>query len=506
MSSIIKSIMLAVVLFVVPLLFLSAQHALPTVSAEESVRVAMNGSQNAFSGRDLQQDHNPAHQSVFGAQLLPGAGRTSVITTAVEANLSWIHYDGTNRGLLWSNVEAEQGVRDWDQMALFEEEISKVSAAGLIPIVVVRSTPTWAQKNPGRLCGAIREDALDDFADFMRQLVERYSGAPYNVTYWEIWNEPDIHPGLVPSTSYFGCWGNNDDDDEYYGGGYYADMLKHVYPAMKGANPNVQLVTGGLNLDCDPTNPPPNKDCKPAKFLEGILQNGGGDYFDIVAYHAYSFWWATASGDWDLEHGYWKDRGGVTLGKADFLREVMAQFGYQKPLILTETSLLCYNPKTNPDCPGEQFFGAQANYVIRLYTRLWANNILGGTWFTLSYNGWRASDLFGPNNTPKPAYQAMQFMASLLSGATYGGSLGGSLGSSTLEGYSFLNASTNTQYQIYWTNDQNTTETLTLPPSTRKVYDKLGEEIAQSATSATIEVGFEPIIIEMDARFIYLPL
>ncbi|MGB0388937.1 MAG: hypothetical protein ACPGWR_29295 [Ardenticatenaceae bacterium] len=502
MSSI-KSIIAAVVLFAVPLLFLLALRALPTVSAEESVRVAIHAPQSTLSGRELQAGNNP---TVFGAQIQPGDGTTSVITTAVQANLSWIRYDGQNNGLLWSNIEAEQGVRDWDQLTVFEEEISKVSAAGLIPIVVVRGTPTWAQKNPPYSCGPIKEDALDDFASFMRQLVERYSGPPYNVTHWEIGNEPDIDPALVGPDNFFGCWGNNDNDDEYYGGGYYAEMLKRVYPAMKAANPNVQVLIGGLNLDCDPTNPPPDKDCKPGKFLEGILQNGGGDYFDIVSYHGYSFWSAGASGDWDLEHGYWKHRGGVVLGKAHFLREVMAQFGYQKPLILTETSLLCYNPKTNPDCPGEQFFGAQANYVIRLYTRLSANNILGGTWYNLHHHGWRASDLFAPNNTPKPAYQAMQFMATRLSGATYGGSL--STSTSTLEGYSFLNASTNTQYQIYWTNDQNTTETLTLPPTTRKVYDKLGQHMtaSQRDTSATIEIGFEPIIIEMDARFIYLPL
>ncbi|MGB0389356.1 MAG: hypothetical protein ACPGWR_31420, partial [Ardenticatenaceae bacterium] len=378
-----KSIMAAVVLFVVPLFFLSARHALPTLSAQESVRVAMNAPESALSGRELQEGNSQAQPTVFGAQILPGRARTSVIASAVEANLSWIRYDGTNRGLLWSNVEAEEGVRDWGPVALFEKEISKLSATGVIPIVVVRGTPAWAQKNPPYSCGAIREDALDDFADFMGELVERYSRAPYNVTHWEIGNEPDIDPALVGPDSYFGCWGEDDDDDEYYGGGYYADMLKQVYPAMKAANLNVQLVIGGLNLDCDPTNPPdpPNPidpDCKAGKFFEGILQNGGGDFFDIVSYHAYSYWWATASGDWNLEHSKWRHRGGVVLGKADLLREVMAQFGYQKPLILSETSLVCH--ESNTACPSDEFFGAQANIVIRLYTRLWANNILGGTW------------------------------------------------------------------------------------------------------------------------------
>ena len=498
MSSI-KSIMVGVVLFVIAILFLFP-FLPPTLSAKESASVAINAlnstPETTLSGLVDPIGDKQAHPTVFGGQILPSAAITSVITVGVEANLSWIRYDGTNDGVLWSNVEAEQGVRDWDRLSLFEEEISRLSSAGFVPIVVVRSTPSWAQKTPPYYCGPIREDALDDFADFMRELVERYSGPPYNVTYWEIWNEPDIDSLFARPDSYFGCWGN--ESDPYYGGGYYGEMLKHIYPAMKEANPNVQIVIGGLNLDCDPSNPPAHQDCKAGKFLEGILQNGGGDYFDIVAYHAYAFW-STANVDWDLEHIYWKERGGAVLGKADFLREVLAQFGYEKPLILTETSLLCY--EFNPNCPSDEFFAGQANFLIRLYTRLSANNILGATWFCLNYNAWRHSDLLGPNNTPKPAYEAIKFMASLLSGATYKGSLG----TSTLEGYSFWNPETNLEYRVYWTNNEKTSESLSLFPSTLTVYDKLGQEITPSE-SGTIEIGFEPIIIEMETLKFYLPV
>ena len=496
----IKKIIFVLVLFVVPALFLSGIDVLSTVSAEDSASVTIDGLNRATEmsrrEQELQRGNNQAHATIFGAQIQAERVTTNKITLGTQANLSWIRYDGIDSSVLWSQIEAEQGVRDWDQLTLFEEEISQLSEAGLIPIVVVRNAPTWAQKHPPYSCGPIREDALDDFADFMRELVERYSGPPYNVTYWEIWNEPDVDRVLVDPDHYFGCWG--DQNDPYYGGGDYGEMLKHIYPAMKEANPNVQIVSAGLNLDCDPSNPPPDKDCKPAKFLEGILQNGGGDYFDIVGYHAYSFWQPAPSGDWDLEHHFWKQRGGVVLGKAHFLREVLAQFGYEKPLLLTETSLLCY--EGNTACPGDEFFAAQANYIIRLYTRLWANKVLGGMWFNLDYNSWRHSDLLGPNQTPKPAYEAMQFIASLLSGATYQGALG----TSTLEGYSFLKAETNSEYQIYWTNNHNTTQNLSLPPATRTVYNKLGQKITPTKTSM-IEIGFEPIIIEMDSRSLYLP-
>ena len=216
----------------------------------------------------------PPEPSIFGTQINPGFVN-SVLTPTVKGNYSWVRYDN----LFWSQVEAVQGERDWTKLKLFESEISLLSRAGRIPLVIVRGTPTWAQQKPPYVCGPIREDALDDFADFMRELVERYSRPPYNVTYWEIWNEPDVESTFVNPNSLYGCWG--EPDDPYYGGGYFAEMLKKVYPAMKKANPNVQIVIGGLLLVCDPSNPLPGRDCHEAHFLEGVLRNGGGDYFDM---------------------------------------------------------------------------------------------------------------------------------------------------------------------------------------------------------------------------------
>ena len=160
MSSI-KSIMVGVVLFVIAILFLFP-FLPPTLSAKESASVAINAlnstPETTLSGLVDPIGDKQAHPTVFGGQILPSAAITSVITVGVEANLSWIRYDGTNDGVLWSNVEAEQGVRDWDRLSLFEEEISRLSSAGFVPIVVVRSTPSWAQKTPPYYCGPIRED------------------------------------------------------------------------------------------------------------------------------------------------------------------------------------------------------------------------------------------------------------------------------------------------------------------------------------------------------------
>lgn len=421
----------------------------------------------------------PAGQSVFGVQISQGSVANTVDRLR-DANISWVRYGN----IFWSAIEATPGVRDWSQLALMEAEIQAISAAGATPIVIVAGTPTWAQQMPGKSCGPIRADALDEFASFMADLVTRYSGPPYNVRYWELGNEPDIDPSLVPGDAGMGCWG--DQNDPYYGGGTYAEMLKQVYPAIKQANPDAQVMIGGLLLDCDPDNPPAGKDCKPARFFEGILRNGGGNAFDIVSYHAYAYW---GPGDttWDLAHPAWQARGGLLMGKLDFLRSVLNQYGVDKPIFMGEGGLLCY-PSGTPCIELDPGFPTdQAIYAIHLYMRTWANGLLGATWYTFEGPGWRESGMLDATQSPRPAYQATQFMSNLLRGASYAGSLS----DGTIEGYAFRTGQTT--YRVYWTNSSATVE-LPLPAGTRAVYSYLGQPITPTGDSLT--VGFEPVFIE----------
>ncbi len=221
--------------------------------------------------------------SVFGVEINQGRGQ-NVISRMAEGGASWARFSGVT----WDTIEPTRGARDWSKISRWENEVQRFSRNGIQPMAVVFGTPTWAQKVPGSTCGAVKPEALNDFASFMREAVQRYSKPPYNVKYWEIGNEPDVDPTLVPGNSGFGCWG--DKNDPYYGGGYYAEMLKRVYPAIKAADPTAQVMIGGLLLDCDPTDTSLNRDCAPAKFLEGILRNGGDRAFDIVSYHAYNYY------------------------------------------------------------------------------------------------------------------------------------------------------------------------------------------------------------------------
>ncbi|MFQ5615847.1 MAG: hypothetical protein ACE5GO_05235, partial [Anaerolineales bacterium] len=187
---------------------------------------------------------------LMGVEMINNGSFISKVPIAAQAGVHWVRLNG----LFWSDIEPTEGERDWDQLSLFEERIQAASAAGLQMIVIVRSTPAWAQARPGYYCGPVHPGKLATFGKFMHDLVSRYSQPPFNVRYWELGNEPDIDPRHVPPDNIFGCWG--DENSPYYGGEYYAEMLKAVYPQVKAADPDTQVLVGGLLLDCDPNNPP----------------------------------------------------------------------------------------------------------------------------------------------------------------------------------------------------------------------------------------------------------
>ncbi len=402
---------------------------------------------------------------------------------ASTAGASWVRYNG----ILWPEVEAVPGERNWAALATVDQELQAFSAAGLTPMVIVRHAPEWARSVPTSACSPIAPAALDEFAAFLGDLVRRYSAPPYNVRYWELGNEPDVDPALVDPSLPFGCWGNA--ADPYYGGGYYAEMLKVAYPAIKAADPQAQVVVGGLLLDCDPTNPPvqadgSRKDCTPARFLEGILRNGGGNYFDVVGYHSYTYW--SAAFDPDTEHPSWAHRGGSLLGKADFLRSTMQAYGVNKPLLANEIGLLCYGDPQ--PCREFGFYGDQAIYLAKTYTRAAANGIHGAAWYTLNGPGWRLGGLVPRRGEPVPAYSTLFFVGNLLDRAQ----LEGRVGTAPLEGYSFRKG--NARYQVLWATQPGAV-VLRLPQGTRTVYDLYGNGSAPQGSS--ISIGKQPVVLEI---------
>jgi len=416
-------------------------------------------------------------QTLFGVEV--GSFDDSIADKAQDAQVTWIRMNG----LIWSDIQPNNSSEYlWQNAAGIEQELIKASQRKLQTVLIVRSTPRWAQLKNGSYCGPIKQDKLADFARFMAEVVKRYSAPPYNVWHYELWNEPDVDPSLVPGDSVFGCWGNN--NDTYYGGGYYAEMLKAVYPAVKSINPGVKIVLGGLLLDCDPRvgdGGCGTHDTKPPKFFEGVLRNNGAAYFDLISFHGYPTYNLSSSPiEAEKNFSTWKNAGGVVAGKIDYLRFLMSNYGVDKGLIHTEGALLLPNGKTPEDVGVDAYQQAKADYVVWLYARNWVLDIKGTTWYTLNGPGWRYGGLLDANQNPLPAYNALKYMTERLNDYKYSKEI-------TLEngvfGFEFIKG--NTKIWIVFTPDNNA-RTINKPAGFSEALDPFGNAVTSTDTTITI--------------------
>ena len=117
----------------------------------------------------------------------------------------------------------------------------------LQPVLVY--TPAWS--NAG---GMTEPPSNGDFAGFVSAVVGRYHTTIHD---WELWNEPD-------GPTY---WKSNEQ-------AYVSSILIPGYQAAKSADPQTRVILGG----------PAYVD---AQWLDGIYNLGGGNSFDIMAWHDY---------------------------------------------------------------------------------------------------------------------------------------------------------------------------------------------------------------------------
>jgi len=425
-------------------------------------------------------------QTVFGAgmdQLTSGGG----LDQMVAAQISWTR----PTGVVWSSVEPTEGTYNWSVLTSLESELQNASSKGIQVILIVHSTPEWARKiaGSGPSCGPISQGKLPAFGNFMRALVARYSVSPYNVKYWEIWNEPDIDPIYVSPDSPYGCWG--DQNDAYYGGGYYAEMLKAAYPQIKAADPQAQVLVGGLLLDCDPR---PEAGCAavghssvPGKFLEGILINNGAPYFDGVSFHAYDYYFGQSgqygNSNWQSA---WNTTGSVLIAKAQFIQDLLGQYGVSdKFLMNTESALLC-NACSNDSV----FETTKAYYVAQAYSAAIAKGLRANIWYSVM--GWQNSGLLNPDLSPRPAYTAFQFARSELRDAAFAGDITGSdIGdASSVKGYKFNRG--DRRIWVLWSLD-GAAHSINLPGVPLTAWDALGNPVTPAVS---MNVTLNPLYLE----------
>jgi hypothetical protein len=258
----------------------------------------------------------------------------------------------------------------------------------------------------------------------------------------------------------------------------YGKMLQYAYPAIKAADPEAKVLIGGLLLDCDPENPPAGKDCAAGRFLEGILEAGGGPYFDVVSFHAYSYYGGTIG---DMTNPNWEGSSTGVAEKVAFLRRVLGDYGCaEKTLMNTEAALLC--PEDTGDCRD-----TQASYVSKAYADAIRLGLRAQVYYAMT-GSWRHSGLLEPALTPKPVYYAYQAAASFLSGATYVGPV--SDYPANVVGHAFRRPGSGATVDLVWLSDGSSLY-VSLPGGA-SAYDQYGNLIT---SSGAVALGYAPVYI-----------
>jgi len=417
-----------------------------------------------------------------------GYESTRLITDATykqrvdELGGSWARLNGP---ISWRALQPiEGGPIDWSLLTGFEDELQVLRELGIKPIVVVDDYPRWATIIPSS-CSALKPDKYDDFANFAVALVNRYKTGEFRVKDWELGNEVDIDPELVPTDSIYGCWGDIDDLD-YYGGYDYGEMIEVVGQAIKNADPNARVWLGGLMVATPGSN---NDRGNPENFLRGVLRAGAAPYFDVVSYHGHTAYYGGMQDADSLLVGDWAPWGGGAVGKPRFIRSIMQDYGVEKALSLDEVGVGCV--ETNSFCqpPTAEFYQFQANMAVRYAVRVLSERVESFIWYTLNSPSWRNMGLVYDDKSPRPVFNAYQNLVSQTQSLTYSKRV--DLGAG-IEAHEFIGEKT--RLLIVWT-DIDEQKIIEIPQTNfQAAYDRDGNPIFVD-NNFNVSIGFAPIYL-----------
>ncbi|MFQ5577292.1 MAG: hypothetical protein ACE5G8_09935, partial [Anaerolineae bacterium] len=330
---------------------------------------------------------------LFGVQTVGGtfSRDPAIVFQMAEAGVRWARMPFS-----WKLIEPANTTPDRYRWSYHDDWFELLVAAGIRPMPFVARNPSWAGTFAAREIDRADEAEQEEFVG---AAVSRYGRPPFNVTHWELYNEPD---NADPHLSEVGwaTWGNNPAG--------YADQLARLYPVIKAANPSSRVLLGGLGH----TFFADTGGFFVRGFITDVVRAGGGNYFDILNFHYY---------------------GPDFSGQIDYFDDFLARFGLDKPLVCTEISHLEGSPVVEGQ--GE----LHARYLPQAMARGIAGSLPIVDWFAVAdMEGMWRSGLFALDRTPRPAYTAYRVLTTVLGPARYARPLSpAEISGLPLEGYVF---------------------------------------------------------------------
>ncbi len=213
-------------------------------------------------------------------------------TTIVEF-FPWAYYQAADGGIAWEHPDMV---------------IDHAHAQGLEVIARIGLTPDWARP-PDTALTYLDEESYDEFAAFAAAFAERYDG---RVTGIIVGNEPNLSYewGYRPTTA-----------------ADYVALLQVVYPAVKQAAPDMDVLAGALAPTLEPAGSPWG--LNDLTYLEAMYAAGAAPYFDVLAVHVYGLTFPPL-----IE----PDPEVLNFRRVELMRDVMVANGdAETPMAITET-------------------------------------------------------------------------------------------------------------------------------------------------------------------------
>jgi hypothetical protein len=328
----------------------------PTITIGHAIGIAGGGGLSKLSSSTLDQELNQM----------------------VALGATWVRFD-----IEWGDVQYSSPTSStWGS---YDMLVNALVAHHLHGLGVITYTPQWA-RSPNCYNGVECPPANPStFATFAAEVAARYKND--GMHYWEIWNEPNNYAFWAPKTN---C-------------DAYTALLKATYPAIKQADPNSIVITGGLSPASTDGN-----NISPTDFLGCVYAAGGEGYFDAVGDHPYTFpLFPSNDGT-----GAWNQM----LVTDPSLRSIMVANGdVNKKIWLTEFGA----PTDGPDPAWYVSEASQSQMVtdvVQTYESYpWAGPLF---WYTFKDGGTATStneNFFGlvrADGSTKPAYQTLQSLIS----------------------------------------------------------------------------------------------
>jgi hypothetical protein len=185
------------------------------------------------------------------------------------------------------------------------------------------------------------------------------------------------------------------------------------------------------------------------------------------------------------------------VGKARFMRQVMAEYGVNKPVFLNESGFGCKESEIYCQAPDDRFYESQATHLVRFYTRGLSEHVNGFFWYTLNGPGWRYTGLLDRSQQPNKAYNAFQYLSQRLRFARYLYTVDYG---PDIEAYAFR--ANSLQLHILWAREDKTVDFFVPIDKFIEATDRSGYVLydqsnppPQVGSDYVLQVGFAPLYI-----------